>query len=59
MKKVEETLAKLYEEQKETEEKIAAGGSNTDYAALNRRLNKILKETEEQESLWDTYSEQM
>lgn len=59
MKKVEETLAKLYEEQKETEEKIAAGGSNTDYAALNRRLNKILKETEEQESLWDIYSEQM
>ncbi len=59
IKKVEETLAKLYEEQKETEEKIAAGGANTDYAALNRRLNEILKETEEQESLWDTYSEQM
>lgn len=59
MKKVEETLAKLYEEQKETEEKIAAGGSNTDYAALNRRLNEILKETEEQESFWDIYSEQM
>lgn len=59
IKKVEETLAKLYEEQKETEEKIASGGANTDYAGLNRRLNEILKETEEQESLWDTYSEQM
>jgi len=59
MKKVEETLSKLYAEQKETEEKIAAGGANTDYADLNRRLNEILKETEEQESLWDTYSEQM
>lgn len=59
MKKVEETLAKLDAEQKETEAKIAAGGADTDYKSLNRRLNEILEETKEQESLWDTYAEQM